>query len=84
MLGDCLLLSSLPGKAWRTLVDSRGLSSDSTCVLKAEPGKLDIKRREPSILFMIIYQFTHLFTLQTIDFDVIIDFCVIQRHWRRH
>ena len=25
----------------------QGLLSDSTCVLKAEPGKLDIKRRKP-------------------------------------
>ena len=30
----------------------RGLPSDSTAVLKAEPGKLDIKRREPGILFI--------------------------------
>ena len=30
----------------------RGLPSDSTCVLKAEPGKLCIKRREPGILFI--------------------------------
>ena len=30
----------------------RDLPSDSTCVLKAEPGKLDIKRRELSILFI--------------------------------
>ena len=29
-----------------------GLPSDSTCILKAEPGKLDIKRREPGILFI--------------------------------
>ena len=28
------------------LVESGGLPSDSTCVLKAEPGKLDIKRRK--------------------------------------
>ena len=34
------MISSLPGKALRTLVDS-------TCVLEAEPGKLDIKRHEP-------------------------------------
>ena len=38
--GSCLLISSLPGKALRTLVESRGLPSDSTCVLKVEPGKL--------------------------------------------
>ena len=64
----CLLISSLPGKVLRTLVDIvrlaerfnkrsrlltlRGLPSDSTSVLKAEPGKLDIKSREPSILFI--------------------------------
>ena len=34
------------------MLTSRGLPSDSTCVLKAEPGKLDIKRREPGILFI--------------------------------
>ena len=28
------------------------LPSDSTCTLKAEPGKLDIKRRGPGILFI--------------------------------
>ena len=30
-----------------SLLTSQGLSSDSTCVLEAEPGKLYIKRREP-------------------------------------
>ena len=30
----------------------RGLPSDSKCVLKALPGKLDIKRSEPGILFI--------------------------------
>ena len=35
------------------LVDIARLGpSDSTFVLKAEPGKLDIKRREPGILFI--------------------------------
>ena len=58
--GSRLLISSLPGKALRTLVHSlardftartsRGLPSDSTNVLKAEPGKLDTKRHSPSIL----------------------------------
>ena len=42
------------------------------CALKAKLSKLDIKRREPSIF----YQFTNLFTVQTSDYDVIIDFCV--------
>ena len=51
----------------------RGLPSDSTGVLKAEPGKLDIKRREPGILFISIPMLN---TLQTSDYDVNFDFCV--------
>ena len=39
--GSRLLISSLPGSALRTHV----------CVLKALPGKLDIKRHSPSILY---------------------------------
>ena len=36
LLGECLMISSLSGKALRILVDiSRGLPNDSTCVLKA-------------------------------------------------
>ena len=38
ILVECLLISSLPGKASRILVESQGLPSDSTCVLEAEPG----------------------------------------------
>ena len=34
------------------MLTSQGLPSDSTCVLKAEPGKLVIKRREPGIIFI--------------------------------
>ena len=52
------------------LLTSRGLPSDSKSVLKAEPGKLVIIRREP------VYQFTHCFNLKTSDYDVIFDFCV--------
>ena len=51
ILGECLLISSLPGKALRKLVESQGLRSDSTCILKAEPGELDIRRCKPGILF---------------------------------
>ena len=46
------MISSLHSKASRTLVEWRGLPSNSTWVLEAEPGKLDIKRREPGILFI--------------------------------
>ena len=44
ILGECLLISSLPGSALRSL-------AMSTSVLKALPGKLDIKRHSPSILY---------------------------------
>ena len=57
MLGECLLISSLPGKAFRTLVELSNSTSvlkvepskpsDSTNFLKAEPGILDIKRHKP-------------------------------------
>ena len=67
----CYLVVSIPNLCLLSyFVESRGLLSDSTCVLKAEPGKLDIKRCEPSIVF---YQFTSCFALQTSDYDVIID-----------
>ena len=52
ILGESLLIPSLPGNALQTLVESRGLQRDSTCILEAEPGKLDTKRREPGILFV--------------------------------
>ena len=54
------MISSLPGKALRTLVDI------------ARPGKLDIKRRDPGILFISL----PIVSLQTRDYDVIFDFCV--------
>ena len=46
------MISSLSGKALRTLLESRGLQSDPTCVLEAKLGKHDIKRRKPGILFI--------------------------------
>ena len=52
MLGECLFISSLPGKALRTLVKSRGFPSNSSCILEPEPGKHYNKRREPGILFI--------------------------------
>ena len=55
------------------LVDIARLAERFNMLLKAEPGKLDIKRREP---FYSFYQFTHCFTLQTSDYEVISNFCV--------
>ena len=63
ILGECLLISSLPGKALRTLVDIARLPSNSTSILKAEPGKLDIKRREPSSILFISLPIVSLFKL---------------------
>ena len=34
------------------VVALQGLPSDSRCFFKAEPGKLDIKKREPAIIFI--------------------------------
>ena len=51
-LGECLLISTLPTKVLRMLVELQGLSSNLTCGLKAEPGKPYIKRHEPCILFI--------------------------------
>ena len=39
-------------RLWECLLTWLSLPSDSTCVLKAEPGKTDIKRRTPCILFI--------------------------------
>ena len=49
-LGECILISTLQGKALIMLVELRGLHRDLTCVLEAEPGKLVIKGCEPGII----------------------------------
>ena len=51
--GSCLLISSLPGSALRTLVESLGLAM-STSVLKALPGKLISK--DTHLVFSISLQ----------------------------
>ena len=81
ILGESLLISSLPGKVLRTLVDMGRLSSDSICVFKAQPGKLDIKRREPGILFISL-PVVALFKLAIMTYFSIL--VVIQRHERHH
>ena len=50
--GSFLLISSLPGSALRTHVESLGKPHDFKSVLRALPGKLDIKRHSPSILYL--------------------------------
>ena len=44
--------TKLSGKALRTLVESRDLPSDSTCVIEAEPSNFDTERGEPGVLFV--------------------------------
>ena len=55
-----LLISSLPGSASRMHVESLGSLAMSTSVLKALPGKLDIKRHSPSILYILCLYLTSL------------------------
>ena len=57
------MIPSLPGKALRTVLTSRGLPSDLTCVLKAEPGKLDIKDANLVTFLFISLQAEPLFKL---------------------
>ena len=65
-------------RLWERLLTSRGfLPSDSTCVLKAEPGKLDIKKREPGILFISV-PIVSLFKLAIMTWFS--NFVLIQRH----
>ena len=40
-------------QGFKTLAELRDLLSDSTCVLKAEPGKLDIKSLQVGSLFKL-------------------------------
>ena len=52
--GSRLLLSSLPGSALRSLMNRSAGLVMSTSVLKALPGKLDMKRHSPSILYLLV------------------------------
>ena len=46
------MISSLPGKVLRTLVDIARLAERFNMRSQSRPGKLDLKRREPGILFI--------------------------------
>ena len=72
------MISSLPGKALRTLVDIARL---------AEPGKVDIQRRAPGILFISLqvyslFKLAIMTSLSIFVFSVISD--VIQKVQRHH
>ena len=51
--GSPLLISSLQGSALRTYVESLCKPRASTSILKALPGKLDIKSHLPSVLYFL-------------------------------
>ena len=57
--GSRLLISSLPGSALRTHVESLGKPRDVNKRLKALPGKLDIKRHSPSIFYFCDFNAHH-------------------------
>ena len=52
ILGECLLISSLPGKALRTHVDIARLAKRFNMRSQSRPDKLDIKRPKPGIVFI--------------------------------
>ena len=52
ILGSRLLISSLPGSALKTHVESLGKPRDVNKRSQSLPGKLDIKRHSPSILYI--------------------------------
>ena len=53
--GSRFLVSSLPGSALRTHMNRSASLAMSTSVRKALPGKLDIKRHSPSILYVFVF-----------------------------
>ena len=53
IIGECLLISSLPGLALRIMLNRSASLMMSTSVLKALPGKLDIKRLSPSFHYLL-------------------------------
>ena len=57
--GSHVLISSLPGSALKCMLNRSASLTMSTSVLKALPGKLDIKRHSPGILYVYIYSMAH-------------------------
>ena len=52
------------------LVESRGLPSNSTCVLKAEPGKLLIKDAN-LVFYLSVYKLVHSSNLSDYDVNIV-------------
>ena len=71
-----LLISHLPGSAWRMHAELLGKPCNSTSLLEALPGNFDIKRHSPSVLYidqfsthaptgthLVLYGLIHLYQL---------------------
>ena len=68
ILGECLLISSLLGKASRTLVDIARLAV-------SKPSLVNLISKDANLVFYLsVYPLLN--TLQTSNYDVIFDFCV--------
>ena len=50
--GSCLLILSFQALLWERMLNRSASLMMSTSILKALPGKLDIKRHSPSILYV--------------------------------
>ena len=69
----CLLISSLPGKALRMLVEIARLAERFNMHSQSRAWRTWYQNTRTRYSF---YQFTHCFTLQTSDYNVIFNFCV--------
>ena len=82
--GSRLLISSLPGSALRRMLNHSASLAMSTCVLKALPGKLDIKRHSPSILYLSVdlryFEFGTSLGIYVNDLYFIVKMTFIQTH----
>ena len=68
--GDCLLISSLPGKALRTLVEACRAIQHAF----SKPSLVNLISKDANLVFY--YQLSHCFTFQTSDYGIIFDFCI--------
>ena len=55
MISESLLISSLLAPLRKHMLNCEGLLIDSTCFLEAEPGKVNIERHKPEILFISLH-----------------------------
>ena len=73
-LGECLLISSLPGKALRTLVDIARQASRCQQAF-SKPCLVNLISKDMNlVIYLSVYPLLN--TLQTSDYDVIFYFCV--------